>query len=419
MLFEIDRRITPTKILKLVYFTIVHHGIRKQFSTSTYVKPQFWDKASYRLNLKDPTAYSINHKLNNIYDKALQKYSELTAETNRFDITELYQYVERLLENKSNNFFIELENYIRNAKLTVNSKTVFTGLIKSLHQFEAEANCKLKFENLNQTFSSKYIDFCNSKGYKFATIKLRLNCLCIFLNYAFINKISYFDNSKSIKSVLKNYDNDKTEKQIISEADFKRLYEMDCNDYDLMKAKDRFIFSALTCQRISDILQIDKSDIQTYNDCYYWNVKQMKTNKKTTIRLNKLAMDILEKYNYCFYTQSKRLINNSTNEVEANKILKNEVYKINLQLKKISKELDAKPQILSIEENNNGYIVLTNHTARHIGISFLRNNGMNTDRVEYISGHSTKSISSGYTHLNRVDIANEANAIFENVLKIA
>jgi hypothetical protein len=124
MLFELDRRETA-KTKKRLYFVVTNAGIRKQFSTHIDIDPKYWDKLTYTVDTKCPNAYQINDIIRHIKYTTERKYLELTFHTNYFNIYEIHEFVETLLNVNPTFDSLKLYDYsIFNDDDNINKKPI-------------------------------------------------------------------------------------------------------------------------------------------------------------------------------------------------------------------------------------------------------------------------------------------------------
>lgn len=138
--------------------------------------------------------------------------------------------------------------------------------------------------------------------------------------------------------------------------EFRQLRKGKMKTESLERVRDLFVFQTYTCMRYSDLVRFNSSEIVLINGMHVYRCIQKKTGKPATIPLLSPALEILDKYHGSL------------------PIISNENYNAYLKIVAQSVGID-KP--------------ITTHWARHTGATLLLNEGIDTNIVKKICGHSS------------------------------
>ena len=153
----------------------------------------------------------------------------------------------------------------------------------------------------------------------------------------------------------------------------------------LDKARDLFVIAAVTGLRVSDYKSLSTSNIKTFRNIKYLEIKTQKTGKIVHIPLHPFVIEILEKRNGEFPAMMPE-------------------QKINEALKLIGKKAKLKDEII-IERTEGGnlkktpfkkYELLTNHTARRSFCTNAYKAEMAVIDIMAISGHTSEKVFYNY-----------------------
>jgi integrase len=161
---------------------------------------------------------------------------------------------------------------------------------------------------------------------------------------------------------------------------------------DLKKVKDVFLFGCSVALRFSDLMKLERKNIEIVNDRVYIKIRSIKTDTYTKVKLPQYAIDILNKF---AKVQKVRLLP-KFNKVYINKKLKviMEHYGYTEPIERtrqkrgiavpIYKDKDRKTPLRFCD-------AVTTHTMRRSAITTLLSLGMNEQMVRQISGHAAGS----------------------------
>lgn len=182
----------------------------------------------------------------------------------------------------------------------------------------------------------------------------------------------------------------------------------------LKKAKDIFVFGCITGLRISDLLSLNKTNLEyNYSDVHLVITSQ-KTRHYSRIKLPGFAITILKRYQY-HKTLLPHLhpytLNKYFREIAIKAGWVNPVAKIRL---KRGMPIEIRPG------NQNEHFrfcdLITTHTMRRTAITNMLNMGMPEHLVRRISGHSQSSKEFfRYVQYSQVHIDKELDKVFEQM----
>lgn len=188
---------------------------------------------------------------------------------------------------------------------------------------------------------------------------------------------------------------------------------------DLIKVKDVFIFGCSVALRFSDLMKLEKKNVETINDRVYIKIRSTKTDTYTKVKLPAFAIAILNKYNKVY--RLKLLPN-------FNKAYMNKKLKVIMELYGYTEPIERTRQkrgiAVPVFKDKNKRISLrfcdavTTHTMRRSAITTLLSLGMNEQMVRQISGHAAGS-KEFYRYVSHAQsyIDNEIDHVHEKMTK--
>lgn len=187
-------------------------------------------------------------------------------------------------------------------------------------------------------------------------------------------------------------------------------------DESLIKTKDIFVFGCTVALRVSDLLNLKKSNIENINGEIYLKAQSKKTGSVSRIKLPDYAISILDKYKNCYRTLLPPISNG----------------RLNLNIKKLielagwtdayvkTREKKGVPVPVYKDSKKKKHYrfcdLVTSHTMRRTGITTMLCLGMPEQLVRKISGHAPGSKEFfKYVELSQVYLDTETNKMFENL----
>ncbi len=163
----------------------------------------------------------------------------------------------------------------------------------------------------------------------------------------------------------------------LSEAELKKLMELDIHLSKLITVRDLFIFCCYTGLAYVDLKNLSAKHIQRENGKYWIRTRRQKTNVKSNIPLLDHPMKLIEKY-------CPEFADNDPDE-QIFRVISNQ--KMNAYLKELAKECGIKK-------------VLTFHLARHtFATTITLNNGVPIESVSSMLGHRNITTTQHYAKL--------------------
>ncbi len=256
----------------------------RRIPTGVKVKPEHWLKKSEKVSKQD----SDHENKNKIIQQTYLKNFEFTEKENKRRDT-LVSYIDRYIETR-----------IANGTPKSTYKEYIT-LKNRIMGYEQYAKVKLKFEDINLTFSDAFnIYMVKKKKYKPGTIEKTYTLLQTFLKF-YYKRREEIGVSLSDTFMDKDFKHGKSsvnDPHPLTTEDFKKMLKGELNNPALIITRDRFLLQCATGLRYSDLFRIQPQNI--INDCI--KISPVKTRNKANnviyIDLNPLSRKILEKYEY-------------------------------------------------------------------------------------------------------------------------
>ena len=185
----------------------------------------------------------------------------------------------------------------------------------------------------------------------------------------------------------------------------------------LKRTKDIFVFGCTVALRVSDLLSLNRSNLEVSGDNYYLKVTSKKTQTLTRIKLPDYAIEIIKKYHRRRHKNLLPVISN----YNLNKNIKLLAEKAGWTdaVTKIRGQRGIPIPILRPSKAEKGYRfcdLVTSHTMRRTAITTMLSLGMTEFMVRKISGHSANSKEFfRYVALSQTYIDKETEALFERL----
>lgn len=158
---------------------------------------------------------------------------------------------------------------------------------------------------------------------------------------------------------------------------------------DLKKVKDVFVFGCAVALRYSDLIALNKSNLEIINKRVYIKIQSKKTQTYTRVKLPEFAITILNKY-------SKHYVNKLLPEFTKaymNKKIKDimDIYGFNETVQRTRQKRGVPELMLKDNKNFRFCDSISTHTMRRTAITYMLSLGMNEQMVRQISGHAANS----------------------------
>lgn len=186
----------------------------------------------------------------------------------------------------------------------------------------------------------------------------------------------------------------------------------------LKRTKDIFVFGCTVAVRVSDLLNLDGSNLEVRDHCsYYLKVTSIKTQTFTRIKLPAYAIEIIQKYHRKRHKTLLPVISN---------------YNLNKNIKLLAETAGWTDNMVKnrgrrgilvpllrpskIEKGFRFCDLVTSHTMRRTAITTMLSLGMTEFMVRKISGHSANSKEFfRYVSLAQTYIDKETEALFQRL----
>jgi site-specific recombinase XerD len=313
------------KVETPLMFSYIYAGERVKSTTKQKIKPRAWNQTAQSVR-RNFTEYSDVQKeltrIEIVISEAIQsltsKYSslppkeELKRLLNRrifmedviLDTTSLWDYFDYFISKLS-----KRKNPTTNRPIAKSTISAYNQTLQILKSFEEETGNVLSFLTLsNQTYDN-LIEFLEEEEYSVNTLGKHIkNLKCV------LNRAKTEDNIPISESYNSNYwkvyKRDKSADEIVflNEAELKELVEMDLPKFSIAdRTRDIFLIGAWTGLRISDIIEIEKSNIHLEEGVL--KIRTAKSDSFVVVPMIRTIEDILIKYDFKAPKISKPVIN--------------------------------------------------------------------------------------------------------------
>lgn len=159
----------------------------------------------------------------------------------------------------------------------------------------------------------------------------------------------------------------------------------------LERIKDVFVFGCTVALRVSDLMTLSKNNLMIQNEKYYINVRSLKTNTNTSIKLPDYCVEILKKYTF----NSNKLLP-KFGKVWFNEKLKEFAALLPDDFEMVKTRTKRGKQVVvykNVETRTHFKLSdhICTHTMRRTAITNMLRLGMPEHMVRKISGHSANS----------------------------
>lgn len=249
--------------------------------------------------------------------------------------------------------------------------------LKTVRNIVNEFEAGLRLDEITKSKLDDYINYLlEERGLQNTSIKKNMTFIRTFLKYCEERKLIDTD-WKSHNIELKVVQGKKV--VFLEMEEFNQVYELEFSidkNY-LDRVRDVFCFQCLTSLRYSDVLQLEKNDVQNS----YINVVTEKTDEILQIPLSNKALSILEKYKDFDETKALPVISNQ----KMNDYIKEICYLAEINQPITKTYYKGKERIT---ETFKKYELISTHTARRTFICLALENGITPQTVMKITGHT-------------------------------
>lgn len=371
-----------------VLLDVVFNGNRLWVQTGVKTNRVFWDSKNERI--KPSVTNSI--ELNGIIQIKVKEVEKIILDAQLNGIELSVAFIRNSLSNiktSSNKTFWEYyDEYIKNVEMkcalnTLKKHKTSADLLKDYSKF---SGLKFEFEVIDTHFYQKYVDFLlNTKKHSNVTIAKYTQTLKQFLNYCSVR--SYNKNM-----VYKTFSFSSKDPEIIAlkKEEILAIKSLELkNNVALDQVRDCLLFLCFTGLRYSDAANLNKKNVVDG----FLEYVSIKTKTHVSLPLLPSALDIINKYDN---TKNEKLLPFISNQ------------KMNSHLKELGVLADLNRDVIKVKYYGSErrefprklHEVLTTHIGRKSFISYLFNQGMDSELIRSYSGH--RSISS-FARYNKIE----------------
>jgi integrase len=356
---------------------LVYQDKGKKFKMSTKVKTykSSWDGTRIKGNSLE--AVDGNKKLIELesHFNEIRKDALITGESYPIEIVEKKFKVKISATNDISQFFGYWDQFVQDSKATKTLGTIkHYGSTKTrLLSFEKWRKKPIVFEEINQYFYEKFLDYCMTElGLLNNSIGQHVKNLKVFLNYLMNNELlNHKFNLKGFKVYKEDIDI-----VHLTDDELMTVYNLKGLSPYLERAKDYFCFECFTGLRFSDVGRIKRENIK--HD--FIEIRTQKTRDSLFIPLNQYALELINKY--LPSCNGTTLFTPITNQKE------------NAFLKQVA-EIAELDEIVVIEKFSGAkrfeirkpkYNLVSTHTGRRTFITLSYEKGMKPEIIMKITG---------------------------------
>lgn len=201
----------------------------------------------------------------------------------------------------------------------------------------------------------------------------------------------------NIGSFYKSFSSPHEEIQIVTLTPERLNYLIRSKDFEnslspkLQKVKDLFVFGCRSALRVSDLLNLKPSNVEMTNNRVYLVLKSKKTQTVTKVKLPKWAVEILYKY-----SGKKKNILPYYHKNILGKYIKELIEKARwTEPVEKTRNRRGHPVVIYKDPAKKTHFrfcdLVSTHTMRRTGITYMLSLGMNQEAVRKISGHAAGS----------------------------
>jgi len=386
----------------------------KTAKTNTKTSQEIWSNINAK-RIKDAQikakVYDLKKELTDLEIYVLNAFDN---ETEKINVTHQNWLLDRINEFYGNqrtipNNLLEYIDYyheVRKAEIKDHTVKKLNGFKKKMIQFEKEHKKKFKLIDVNESFKNDFISHLNKLNYSKHYIKKQISILKQLCNHAKYNGVEI---SHQVDKLTY-----KTEKLPIIYLIFDELEKMEnvkLSTENLKAARDWFIISAYTGQRISDFMRFTTDMIREDNEDEFLEFSQQKTNKLMTIPLHYKVKEIIAQNNGKF---PKKLTHQKYNDYLKTVCKRAGINQLIKGRKNVNIGTKKSPVFRYKTDYYPKYELITSHDGRR---SFASNfyGKIPTNYLIYITGHSTESIFLDYIGKSNKDKAHEISRMFKDL----
>lgn len=376
----------PTALFCFVFI----RGAKIKLYLGESTHPNNWNGEKQRVLTSEPNHKTINQKIKELQTVISDTYRLASLEFGD-DFTEA-QFKEIFLtirpkknskgEKKvSESFFSLFDDFIdaesRSAKSKGKNKSESTKKqYTSTKNLISEFCSNLKIQNINKSFLDSFANFLfEEKENQDTSVHNRLNHIKGFLKWIESEK-----NTKIQKSALTYTNITKTEsnKVALSIEEIQKIENLDLqNSTALAHSRDLFLLQFYTGRRYSDIQLLRKEHFRvTDNGRAFFDFHDQKTDKKISVPLPKVVLDLVAKYDMNFKTISLKSQIENIRELCKQAEINESIERLTSFNRETQREYCQKWELVGT------------HTARRSFITYAHSKGLTINEIAELTGQS-------------------------------
>lgn len=369
----------------LIDFTF--NGKRIWVQTGISIERKNWDNKNHRIKPSAINSIEQNAIIQNHITELEKIYLDAQLKGINVSVAYMRNNLNKIKTSDQKTFWEYYTEYINHVRLKCANNTLkkHNTSLDILKKFSITNKIAIDFDFIDTEFYQKYIMFLmNKMNHSNVTIAKYTQTLKQFLNYC--SQRAYNKNM-----IYKTFSFSAKEPEIVAlkkdEILAIKSLDLSSNKY-LERVRDCFLFLCFTALRYSDAANLKKNNL-VGDTLEYVSIK---TKTPVSVPLHPSALEIIEKYRY---NESDKLLPFISNQ------------KMNGHLKDLGKQSGLNRDVIKVKYYGSDrrefprklYEVLTTHIGRKSFISYLFNQGMDSELIRSLSNH--KSISS-FARYNKI-----------------
>jgi integrase len=395
--------------ISIILLSATWNGNRIQISIGESIKPKQWNIDLGKARKSFPNSAELNRFLDNIRNQIESFYYEQKAIGKIPDKNELKEFAKSVLHpdlkktiHKKEKYLLEyfklfMNERIKSGQYKANTIKKYQTTYNHLKDYQKYIGKKITFDMMEKKFHDDFVLYLNTqKEMANNSVGNIIKFLKTFLTWALEKE--YHSNTKYMKAFTANK---KDADQIALTPNEVGLIEsMETTNLRLKKVKDLFLIQTYTMLRYSDMENLKPENIDISNEMI--KIYVIKTEDMLFIPIHKKLKEILKEY------PDLKL-----------PIISHQKY--NDYLKELCKlaGIDSPIQKTKyigrkrIDETYAKYELVTSHTARHTGITYLLRKGLLPESVMKISGHKSRTAFQKYVNIAQNEAVEEVRKVWE------
>jgi integrase len=393
--------------ISFILFSASWNGNRIQSSIGESVPPKDWDIEKGKARRSFPHASELNHYLDRMKSSIEAFYYEQKAADKIPSKKELQQFIKngfkkpQARKRKKKALLDYYQLFIQERKKSGAYKETTIKRYRTSYnhivEYQKYDRVKLTFDDINKDF---YINFSaylndvknlanNSAGNVFKFIKT-------FMNWALEKKLhTNTEYIKAIKVIKKDAD-----PVFLTDKEIELLTNVKLDNPRLEKTRDLFLIQYYTLLRYSDLEKLSPENFDTEGDMI--KIETIKTEQPILIPFHKKLKELVEKYpDYQLPIITNQRYNDYLKEVCRIAGIDAPVERIKYYGKRREKKVFPK------------YEIISSHSARHTGITYLLRKGLLPEYVMKISGHRSRAAFQRYVNIAQNEAVEEVRKVWE------